>query len=55
MRDGVVLRRHVPGLETVDIDWCLPLHQRRLSFESRRNEKRRLGCAEFGVGLRQTF
>lgn len=55
VRDAVVLRSHVPGLETVDVDWCLPLHQGRLPFKSRRDEERGLSCPILTVGFRQAF
>lgn len=53
--DGVILRRHVPGLDTVDIDWGLALHQRCLPFKSRRHEERHLGRTALVVGFRQAF
>lgn len=55
VRDAVVVRGHVPGLETVHVERCLPLHQRRLPFESRRHEEHCLGCPALGEGFRQAF
>lgn len=51
----MILRVHVPRLETVNVGRCLSLYQRWLSFQSRRHEERRLARAVFRVGFRQTF
>ena len=47
------MRRHVPGLETVYVDRSLPLHQRRLPFQSHRHVQCRLARPVLGVDLRE--
>lgn len=54
MRDGVVLRLHMPGLEAIDVVRCLPLHQRRQSFRGRRHQQRRFFRPPSCVGFRKT-